>query len=470
MLFKATSGPFFPKKWYNSYNLNCIEKIGEKVRKIAMENKALEDYTRGDLIDILDSNVDAILMVDITLNKYRSIARKGFFLELLDDAGDYGQLIEKLWFHLSNSGESVSEDYKQFVSYYGKYRGKASRRLTIYGKDDNTPHIIQMNVYPIKDTDKYIYCMDELDDYEYVEERMTTNKVSTIQSTYLFSMFVDIVNDTTSSISVTEISDETVNSDIKYSQWRLMTVNMIWPDDQQHFLELTDPANLKARLEPGCTASIECKMKNLEGIYIWVKLTFCRAQTSNGEDYRYVFMVQDINESYEDLMSTLKKYEDRALRDSLTGLLNRGSMETEIRNDISAFEKDGKQVSLMMLDLDNFKKVNDSHGHAMGDVALKTFAGILQGCVAGKNAAVGRWGGEEFIISTLGLSKEEVFAFAEEVRKKVEDYDFGEVGALTCSIGVSHLEGNDTFEDVYERMDKAMYSSKEAGRNRVTQL
>ena len=453
------------------FDLNCIVQIrGKKEREIAMENKALEDYTRGDLIDILDSNVDAILMVDTTKNLYRSIARKGFFLELLEETGDYSQLIEKLWFHLSETGESISDDYKAFVSYYGKYRGKTSRRLTIYGKESDKPHIIQMNVYPIKDTDKYIYCMDELDDYEYVEEHMTTNKVSTIQSTYLFSMFVDLAKDTTSSISVTEISDETVDSDIKYSQWRLMTVNMIWPDDQQSFLELTDPDNLKVRLEPGCTASIECKMKNLEGIYIWVKLTFCRARTSNNRDFRYVFMVQDINESYEDLMTTLKKYEDKALEDSLTGLLNRGSTETEIRNAIDGFKNGGEQVSLMMLDLDNFKNVNDTHGHAVGDETLKTFAAILQNCAKGKNATVGRWGGEEFIISICDTSREDVLSFAEEVRKSVEEYDFCEAGRLTCSIGVSHLEPEDSFEDVYDRMDKAMYSSKEAGRNRVTQL
>ena len=433
-------------------------------------NKDIDDYTREDLIEILDSNVDAIIMVDTTKNQYRSIVRKGFFSNYIEDKGDYTALIEKLWFHLSDSNESIADDYKAFISYYGKYKGKASRRLTVFAEGSNVPHIIQMNVYPVKNTDKYIYCMDELDDNEYVEEHMTTNKVSAIQSTYLFSMFVDLIKDTTSSISVTEISDDTVYSDIKYSEWRPMIVHAIRPEDQEQFLRLTDPENLKSSLKPGQTTSLDCKMKNLEGVFIWVKLTFCRVQTQNEEDFRYVFMVQDINESFEDLMSTLQKYENRALTDSLTGLLNRGSMETEIRNSMDVFKKGGNLVSLIMLDIDHFKDVNDKYGHSIGDKTLKSVADILKESVEGKNASVGRWGGEEFVIDICGISREYVFVFAEEIRKKIEVHRFDEVGHLTCSIGISHVDVTDAFEDVFDRMDKAMYSSKETGRNRVTEL
>ena len=100
---------------------------------------------------------------------------------------------------------------------------------------------MQMTVYPIKDTSKYVYVMDELYD-EYVQDYMTTGKVNTtIQNTFLFSMYVDLGNDTTSSISVTEVSEEVINADIKYSDWRMMTVNMIWPEDKNQFLKITDP-------------------------------------------------------------------------------------------------------------------------------------------------------------------------------------------------------------------------------------
>ena len=197
----------------------------------------------------------------------------------------------------------------------------------------------------------YIFAMDELNDGENVEEHATSSKVTTIQSTYLFSMYVDLISDTTSSICVTEISDDTVNATIKYSQWRLMTVNMIWPEDQKQFMTITDPEYLKANLSTGRTTSFDCKMKNLEGVFIWVKLVFIKAETSDDE-FRFVFMVQDINENVKELMSTMKKYESLALKDPLTGLFNRGGIETEIRNAIELFKNGGSDVALLMLDLD----------------------------------------------------------------------------------------------------------------------
>ena len=435
-----------------------------------MINKALGEYTADDLLIILNENVDAIVMVDTTLNKYRTIVRKGIFNEIINEDGDYYDLIQKLWFHLEDSNEEITSDYKAFVAYYGEFKGKYSRRLKIFLEGSETPHIIQMNVYPIKNTDKYVFAMDELDDDEYVEEFMTTRKVKTIQSTYLFSMFVDLIRDTTSSISVTEISDDTVNATIKYSQWRLMTVNMIWPEDQDQFLKMTDPEYLKENLAPGRTATHDCMMKNLEGVYIWVKLIFSRAQTGNEDDFRFVFMVQDINDDTVELMSTLEKYENLALEDPLTGLLNHGGIKTEILNAIDLVEKGSESSFLMMIDLDDFKNINDTYGHAVGDNTLKRLAEILKESIDDSKAYVGRWGGEEFVVVYYCADSGTASDFAEGLRAKVEEAEFEKAGHITCSIGISQLKGGDSFEDAFDRVDKAMYASKEAGKNKVTQV
>jgi len=435
-----------------------------------MTNKALGDYTSEDLLNLLNENVDAIVMVDTTLNKYRTITRRNIFVDLLDETGEYQDLIQKLWFHFEDSNMEITDDYKAFTAYYGEFKGKYSRRTKVYLEGSETPHVIQMNVYPIKDTDKYVFAMDVLDDDEYIEEFMTTKKVNTIQNTYLFSMFVDLVRDTTSSISVTEISEDTVKSSIKYSEWRLMTVNMIWPEDQEKFLEFTDPKYLKKNLKAGHTSSFDCMMKNLEGTYIWVKLIFSRAQTISDKEFRFVFMVQDINEDVMERMATLKKYEGLVLMDPLTGLLNHGGIKNEIHNAINDYKESGDPVSFMMIDLDNFKKINDTYGHAVGDATLKTLADVIKKPVEKKNAFVGRWGGEEFVTVLSGMSDDEAFDFADDLRREIEEADFGEAGHITCSVGISQLNDEDSFDDIFNRMDKAMYSSKEAGKNRVTVL
>ena len=435
-----------------------------------MINKALEDYTAEDLLILLNENVDAIVMVDTTDKKYRAITRRNIFVDLLDETGDYDDLIQKLWFHLDNSQEEITEDYKAFIAYYGEFKGKYSRRLKVFLEGNTAPYVIQMNVYPIEGTDKYVFAMDVLDDEEVVEDIMTTRKVNTIQNTYLFSMFVDLVKDSTSSISVTEISEDTIKSSIKYSQWRLMTVNMIWPDDQEQFLKLTDPEYLRANLDQGHTNTFDCMMKNLEGTYIWVKLIFSRVQTLSDKDFKFVFMVQDINDDVMERMATLKKYEELVLVDPLTGLFNHGGIKTEIQNAINIYQNGGDTISLMMIDLDNFKKINDNYGHSVGDATLKALADMLKSFAQDKHASVGRWGGEEFVTVLSGVSDDEALEYAEDLRKTVAAADFGEAGHITCSVGISQLGDDDSFDDLFNRMDKAMYSSKTAGRNRVTVL
>ena len=435
-----------------------------------MVEKALEDYSVEDIPELIKGYVDAVVVADYELNKYRSIFRKGMFENFLDDEGSYHDLIEKIVFHFNESNEKITEDYRVFLSSYGEFQGKYSRRIKLRLEDDSQPHMIQMSVYPLTDQKKYLFIMDELDDNEYEEEYSTTKKVNTIQNTFLFSMYIDLVHDTTSSISVTEISDDTLNASIKYSDWRFMIVNMIWPEDKDQFLRRTDPEYLKKNFTPGRTASFDCMMQNLEGKYIWVKLIFSRAETNNEDDYRFVFIVQNIHDNSVELLSALKKYEELALTDSLTGVYNHGGIETELYNAINKRQKSEESVSLMMLDLDYFKKVNDTYGHSAGDITLKTFSKIIKDYVSEENAAVGRWGGEEFVIIAYGRSADQFYEMAEQLRKKVEEYEFPEIGHISCSIGVTELKKDDNFDDAFNRLDKAMYTSKNEGRNKVTLL
>ncbi|MCR5104594.1 MAG: GGDEF domain-containing protein [Eubacterium sp.] len=434
-----------------------------------MVDKVLADYTFQDVPVLLQENIDAVLIADSDLNEYKTLFKKGMFDKFLDDSGSYHDLIEKLWFHFNDSNEKITEDYHVFISSYGEFKGKYSRRIKVIDAD-NQQHIIQLFVYPLTNPKKYMFIMDELDDNEYEEEYSTAKKVNTIQNTYLFSMYIDIVHDTTSSLSITEISDDTVNSSIKYSEWRLMIVNMIWPEDQEQFLRRTDPEYLKKNFTPGRTSSFDCMMQNLEGKYIWVKLIFSRAETSNEDDYRFVFMVQNIHENSVELLSTLKKYEKLALTDSLTGVLNHGGIENELYNAINNRKKTEEPISLMMLDLDYFKSVNDNFGHAVGDTTLKTFTEIIKTFFGEEKVIIGRWGGEEFVIVFSGITGDKFFEIADELRKKVEKHEFPEIGHITCSIGITELKNDDTFDDAFNRLDKAMYTSKNSGRNKVTVL
>ena len=428
----------------------------------------INKITAKEAEDYIKSNLDAVLFVDAKSDTYKTLLKRGMFTDFIDDTGSYNALIEKLWFHLSDSRDKITDDYKVFIPTYGRFSGKYSRRLKIVEND--IPYAIQMTIYPI-DENYYFILLDELDNSEYMKDFFTSEKVTTIQNTYLFSMYVDLFKDSTSSISITEVSDETVHSSVKYSEWRHMIVNMIWPDDQELFMERTDPEYLKKNIMPGRTSSFDCLMQNLEGKFIWVKLIFSRAETNNSEeDFRYVFMVQDIHENSVQLMSTLKKYEELASKDALTDVFNHGRIETEIFNAIEIVARTDRSVSIMMFDIDYFKNVNDKYGHAVGDMTLKHFAYLLSDYFKNINAVVGRWGGEEFVAVCYDADRNITLGYAEDIRERIAGEEFKVAGNVTCSSGITQIKKDDDLGSAFDRMDKALYKAKSDGRNCVREL
>lgn len=424
-------------------------------------------YTKESISDLLFQKIDSIIIVDAENNTYRAIKKQGLFEKLVEDEGSYKSLVEMLWFNLNGSPKKITDEYHVFIPMIGKFKGKYVDRINL--NFEGNIHPVQISIYPIDEScTKYVFILDELDNSEYLRDFMGDRKIDTIQNTFLFSMYVDLIKDISYSINVTEISSKPQNYDVKYTTWRQMIVNMIWPDDQKLFLERTDPDYLKKNLEPGRTTSFDCQMKNLEGVFIWVKLIFSRANTTNEDDFRFVFMVQNIHESHLKLFETLKHYEELASKDPLTDIYNHGRIETEISNSIEAFNANNQPVSFMMLDIDFFKKINDKFGHSVGDLVLKDFVKLIKDFIeTQEKITVGRWGGEEFVCVCYGKNLEQIKPVAEKLRQKIEDAEFNKGIKITCSIGLTEVKTNDTAQVIFDRVDKAMYEAKSGGRNRI---
>ena len=426
----------------------------------------MNDYNKESVSNLLFEKVDAIIIVDAHKDSYLTIKKTGIFESLLENNGVYQKLVEKLWFHFTDNSDKISDDYHVFIPMIGKFKGKYVDRIKLHFEDKN--HLIQISIYPLdEDCNQYMFLLDELDTSEYVREFLTDKKIDTIQSSFLFSMYVDLIKDIAYSINVTEISSNPQNYDLKYTAWRMMIVNMIWPDDQKLFLERTDPEYLKNNLMPGRTTSIDCQMKNLKDVFIWVKLIFSRVDTTNEDDFRFVFMVQDINESSIQLFNTLKKYEELASTDTLTEIFNHGRIETEISNSIEYFNTKNTPVSYMMIDIDYFKNVNDKFGHSTGNVVLKQFVATIKDFIKSYNCVIGRWGGEEFVCVCYDMDIEQTKQTAEKLRQTIEQTTFEKIGKLTCSIGLTQVKNEDSSTVVFDRIDKALYQAKSSGRNCV---
>ena len=164
---------------------------------------------------------------------------------------------------------------------------------------------------------------------------------------------------------------------------------------------------------------------------------------------------------------------DRAQRDSLTRLYNHGHFQEVMRSEIERAERYNNPLSLIMLDIDHFKRFNDTYGHQTGDVVLKETANILQDS-SRESDCVCRYGGEEFAVILPETSKEQAFSIAERIRQRVSQHSFplnsSERGLqMTLSIGIATYPEDASNKDTLTAMaDKAMYISKMSGKNQTS--
>jgi len=160
--------------------------------------------------------------------------------------------------------------------------------------------------------------------------------------------------------------------------------------------------------------------------------------------------------------------EERSKLDALTKLFNRRRLDEDLAAECSRCVRDSPPLAVVMLDIDNFKALNDTHGHPRGDVALQEVAQIILSSVRSTDTAY-RYGGEEFCVVMRETSSEDAMHFAERVRQRIEQrFASGELAGLTASFGVTGFSHDSpTPRSLIEAADVAMYKSKHLGKNRV---
>lgn len=250
-------------------------------------------------------------------------------------------------------------------------------------------------------------------------------------------------------------------------------------------------------------AVLDWMMPGIEGIEICRKL---REKEKNGKQYTYVILLtakdskasiiegmeagaddyiikpfdqnemrvriragQRILQLQSELLATQKDLLRLSRVDPLTGVLNRRAILSQIEVELSRAQRENQKVSIAMLDIDHFKKVNDTYGHMAGDVVLRECVKRIN-AVARTYDSLGRFGGEEFLIVIPGPDEEEVFSICERIRLAVNATDIpidGSSVRVTVSQGMVVWDGNAHIDDLIVVADQALYLAKKNGRNRV---
>ena len=163
-------------------------------------------------------------------------------------------------------------------------------------------------------------------------------------------------------------------------------------------------------------------------------------------------------------MDRIERLRRAANTDTLTGIANRRVAERAL----SQFAGMQRRYAVMMIDIDHFKKINDTHGHDTGDRILQRVAEVLKSRMRAHDT-VARWGGEEFLVIVESVSRAEAASIAESLRARVEE-DSAAVLPTTISIGVAHTESGQSVDQIVKRADEGLYAAKNSGRNRVVTL
>jgi diguanylate cyclase (GGDEF)-like protein len=175
-----------------------------------------------------------------------------------------------------------------------------------------------------------------------------------------------------------------------------------------------------------------------------------------------------LDAAYKELESTNARLKETSFKDEVTGLYNRRFFSLRLEEELSRYRRFNHPVSVVLLDLDGFKSVNDSLGHAVGDDTLRDVAQILMKHSRGINV-VSRYGGDEFAVLLVETSKAGARLYADRIREVVAKYPFSHGKILTASFGVASLPDDEasTAEDLFRSADEALYAAKRAGKNQV---
>jgi len=161
---------------------------------------------------------------------------------------------------------------------------------------------------------------------------------------------------------------------------------------------------------------------------------------------------------------TQRELKAMAITDALTGIFNRNKMNEVLPKEIVRALRYNKKFGLLMIDIDHFKRINDVHGHDVGDQVLKKVATLLASSMRDNDILV-RWGGEEFVVIALEMDEHNLVKFSQKLKQKIEHEQFDVAGSVTISLGATLVKANDTQHSMLMRADKALYEAKQAGRN-----
>ncbi len=262
-------------------------------------------------------------------------------------------------------------------------------------------------------------------------------------------------------VEILGYSQDDIPNPVPYSFF----TSLIHPDDYLPVMK-----NMKDHMDNLTNVyEVEYRIKAKDGTYKWFydrgKVT---QRDKNNQAVLAAGIVFDITQKKLNEMRLIeekKKLITESFTDPLTGILNRRAILEELSQRMNHHLYDFEHLSILMLDIDFFKKINDNYGHIVGDKVLIKVSEIISQLIRGFDT-VGRFGGEEFLVILPNTNSENAYKAAERIRKKIEETEFDDIEHLTVSIGFTSY-ADESIESLINKADQNLYEAKRTGRNKV---
>jgi diguanylate cyclase (GGDEF)-like protein/PAS domain S-box-containing protein len=235
-------------------------------------------------------------------------------------------------------------------------------------------------------------------------------------------------------------------------------LTILHPDDRKLFVE-HQRLHYRDKAEPA-ELSFRIIRKDGEVRWIWHKCQAVFAGDGSWQGRRTT------NRDITVLKNAEEKLQQLSTTDTLTGAYNRRMFMDALGREMKRASRYGKPFSLLMFDIDHFKVVNDEFGHDVGDRTLIEVVRLSAKAIR-ESDVLARWGGEEFMVLLPETTMDMALSLSGRLRERISEHEFADIGHLTISIGVAHLDQDDTVDTLLKRVDGAMYVAKESGRNQV---
>ena len=251
------------------------------------------------LIQNLIKEKKCLILVNNRTKQYECLESDEVFKTIIDESGSIDGLYNTLFLNNKNNGMEDKAGYKQFenLSVFQRDKYRANLSFVVNDKD----RMYELMQSRISDDEMAIFITEQ--SYLFDHSTIEKEKADTIQEAYLFSMIVDLSDDSCINPNTTEVrSDRQDFMDIKYSDWRLMISNMFKEQDRILFLRASSPENIINTLETRSRFNIDLQMMNVQGDYIWSRLCFARMKNFSRENPRFLYTVYDISEDMNQLL------------------------------------------------------------------------------------------------------------------------------------------------------------------------